>query len=178
MRTIMTATCVKVNAAARRFSERKASMTMARFGRTAMVVVAGVAGAGLLVAVAPDAAAQAQGAPSKTGGAAQVAGSPGAEQFSSANDALQALVAAATAKDRDALAKIFGPDYPKLLSGDQIEDDKDLGDFADAAQASAKLLKDGDAKYTVLVWQRRLADAGADRGEGWEVGVRCVGGDG
>jgi hypothetical protein len=123
--------------------------------RARIAVIAGVAGAGLMFALAPNAVAQdvaANAAPkvAKSGGAAAQS-SLGAEQFSSANDALQALVAAAAAKDRDALAKIFGPDYQKLLSGDQVEDDKDLSDFADAAQASARLFKDGETKYTVLV---------------------------
>jgi hypothetical protein len=72
-------------------------------------------------------------------------------QFTSPNDALQALVSAARAKDRAALAKIFGSDYDQLLSGDQIEDDKDLNDFAEAVQESAKLRKDNEAKYTVIV---------------------------
>jgi hypothetical protein len=75
----------------------------------------------------------------------------GPETFSSPDDALQALVSAATAKDRTQLAKIFGADYNKLLSGDPVEDDKDLKDFAAAVQESAKLRKDSDSKYTVLV---------------------------
>jgi hypothetical protein len=76
---------------------------------------------------------------------------PGQSTFSSNNEALQALVSAASAKDRAALGKVFGSDYDKLLSGDQVEDDKDLSDFSAAIQESAKLQKDGDAKYTVLV---------------------------
>jgi len=75
----------------------------------------------------------------------------GQQTFSSPDEALQALVSAATAKDRTTLGKIFGADYNKLLSGDQVEDDKDLADFAVAVQESAQLQKDSDAKYTVLV---------------------------
>lgn len=71
--------------------------------------------------------------------------------YASADDALQALVSAAKDKDRSALSKIFGPEYGQLLSGDPVEDDKDLSDFASAAEESAKLQKDTDAKYTVLV---------------------------
>jgi Protein of unknown function (DUF2950) len=74
-------------------------------------------------------------------------------QFSSPDDALQALVSAAKTKDRTALGQLFGGDYPKLLSGDQIEDDKDLNDFSQAVQESAKLQKDTDTKYTVVVGQ-------------------------
>ncbi len=72
-------------------------------------------------------------------------------QFSSPDDALQALVSAAKTKDRTALGQLFGADYPKLLSGDQVEDDKDLNDFSAAVQESAKLQKESDSKYVVVV---------------------------
>jgi hypothetical protein len=72
-------------------------------------------------------------------------------QFASPKDALQALVSAAQTKDRTELAKIFGSEYDKLLSGDQVEDDKDLNDFAAAVEESAKLKKDSEAKYAVIV---------------------------
>jgi hypothetical protein len=71
--------------------------------------------------------------------------------YSSPDDALQALVSAAKEKDRSALSKLFGPDYNQLLSGDPVEDEKDLSDFASAAEESAKLQKDSDTKYTVVV---------------------------
>jgi Protein of unknown function (DUF2950) len=72
-------------------------------------------------------------------------------QFSSADEALRALVSAAKAKDRTQMAKLFGSDYDRLLSGDQVEDDKDLNDFSQAVEESAKLQKDTDSKYTVVV---------------------------
>jgi hypothetical protein len=75
----------------------------------------------------------------------------GQSTFNSPDEALQALVSAATAKDRSALAKVFGSEYDKLLSGDQVEDDKDLNDFAGAVQESAKLQKNSDSKDTVVV---------------------------
>lgn len=71
--------------------------------------------------------------------------------YSSPDDALQGLVSAAKDKDRLAMSKIFGADYDKLLSGDSVEDEKDLNDFASAVEESAKLKKDSDTKYTVLV---------------------------
>jgi hypothetical protein len=74
-----------------------------------------------------------------------------AAQFPSADQALQSLVSAAKAKDRTALAKVFGSEYEKLLSGDQVEDDKDLNDFSQAVNESAKLQKNSDSKYTVVV---------------------------
>jgi hypothetical protein len=73
--------------------------------------------------------------------------------FSSADDALQALVSAAKDKDRTALAKLFGPEYEKLLTGDEIEDDKDLDAFSSAASESAQLQKVNDSKFVVAVGQ-------------------------
>jgi hypothetical protein len=88
-----------------------------------------------LFAIAPSARAQ----------------SPSQSTFSSADDALRALVSAATAKDREALAKIFGSDYDQLLSGNDVEDAKDRDEFAVAVGESAQLQKINDSKYTVTV---------------------------
>jgi hypothetical protein len=77
--------------------------------------------------------------------------SAGPSTFPSADAAMQSLVAAAKTSDPGALEKVFGPDYKDLFSGDQAEDRKDWGDFSSAVQESAKLRKDGDSKYTVLV---------------------------
>jgi hypothetical protein len=77
--------------------------------------------------------------------------SPSQSTFSSADDALQALVSAAKAKDRDAFAKLFGADYDQLLSGDEVEDAKDRDEFAVAVGESAQLQKTDDSKYTVTV---------------------------
>jgi hypothetical protein len=71
--------------------------------------------------------------------------------YASPEEALQALVTAAKDKDRAALAKIFGPDYDQLLSGDEVEDNKDLAEFAGAVQESAQLQKVNDNKYTITV---------------------------
>jgi hypothetical protein len=76
---------------------------------------------------------------------------PSQSTFSSADDALQALVAAAKAQDREALAKLFGPDYAQLLSGDDVEDARHLDEFAVAVSESARLEKNGDSRYTVVV---------------------------
>jgi len=76
---------------------------------------------------------------------------PTQSTFSSADDALQALVSAAKDKDRAALAKLFGPDYDKLLTGDEVEDNKDLDAFSSAASESAQLQKVNDSKYLVTV---------------------------
>jgi len=73
--------------------------------------------------------------------------------FSSSADALQALVSAAKERDRVALAKLFGPDYQKLLTGDEVEDNKDLDAFSSAASESAQLQKVNDSKFVVTVGQ-------------------------
>ena len=73
--------------------------------------------------------------------------------FSSADDALQALISAAKEKDRTALAKLFGPDYDKLLTGDEVEDNKDLDAFSSAASEAAQLQKVNDSKFLVTVGQ-------------------------
>ncbi len=73
------------------------------------------------------------------------------ETFATPEDAMHALIDAAKAEDQAALAKIFGLEYDKLLSGDPVEDDKDLDDFAAGAAESAQLKKDDDNKYTLMV---------------------------
>ena len=105
-----------------------------RFVFSALLAVALFLAAGLF-AVAPTAHAQ----------------SPSQSTFSSADDALRALVSAAKAKDRDALAKIFGPDYDQLLSGDDVEDAKDRDEFAVAVGESAQLQIIDNSRYTVTV---------------------------
>ncbi|HEV2616185.1 MAG TPA: DUF2950 domain-containing protein [Candidatus Acidoferrales bacterium] len=73
------------------------------------------------------------------------------QMFSSPQEAMQALVQAAQSKDHAALDKIFGSTAQELLSGDPVEDAKDLDDFSNGVQASAKLKQDSDAKYTITV---------------------------
>jgi Protein of unknown function (DUF2950) len=107
-----------------------------RFAFSALLTLTVFLGAGAgLLAIAPSARAQA----------------PAQSTFSSADEALQSLVSAAKTKDRTALAKIFGPDYDQLLSGDDVEDAKDLDDFAVAVGDSAQLQKIDDSRYTVTV---------------------------
>ena len=76
---------------------------------------------------------------------------PAQSTFASADDALQALVSAAKQKDRAALAELFGPDYDKLLTGDEVEDNKDLDEFSTAASESAQLQRVNDSKFVVTV---------------------------
>jgi hypothetical protein len=74
----------------------------------------------------------------------------GQSTFATPEEAVKALVAASTSKDRAALEKLYGTDYNQLLSGDDVEDAKDLDVFAAAVGESAQLLKVDDNKYTVI----------------------------
>ena len=76
-------------------------------------------------------------------------------RFSTPEDAVQALVNAAKAKDQAALTAIFGPDREKLLTGDPVEDSNALGRFAANLQKSAKLERAGDAKLTLAIGDDR-----------------------
>lgn len=91
------------------------------------------------------------------------------EIFPSPQEAMSALVRAVEGRDQSALAKIFGPDFNQLLSGDPVEDNKDLNDFAAGLQESAQLRKDSDAKYTLLAgtdnWPTPIPIV--KRGEDW-----------
>ncbi len=75
------------------------------------------------------------------------------ETFSSPQQAMQALVQAAQAKDHAAMDKIFGPAAQQLLSGDPVEDAKDMDDFSKGVQESAQLKQQGDSKYTLTIGQ-------------------------
>jgi hypothetical protein len=71
--------------------------------------------------------------------------------FATPEEALKALAAASTSKDPSALQKLYGPDYKELLSGDDVEDAKDLDEFAAAIKEASQLTKVDDNKYTVTV---------------------------
>jgi hypothetical protein len=79
------------------------------------------------------------------------ASAPGQATYASPDEALQALAAAAKDKDRAALGKVFGPEYNQLLTGDEVEDSKDLAEFGNAVQESAQLQKVSDNKYAVTI---------------------------
>ncbi len=87
--------------------------------------------------------------------AAQMGGqntaSPVQKLFATPEEALQALESAVKAKDRAALAAIFGPDNEKLESGDAVEDNNALDNFALRLAESATLQKVNDSKYALVV---------------------------
>lgn len=71
--------------------------------------------------------------------------------FASPDEAKQALVNAAKAKDRAALSEIFGADYDQLLSGDDVQDNRELEQFIAAVDQSAKLEPAGGEKITLTI---------------------------
>jgi hypothetical protein len=72
--------------------------------------------------------------------------------FSTPDQAMKALVDAVKAKDRTALAAIFGPNtQPELFSGDEVQDNHEMDEFAAAADKSAKLEKASEAKFTLTI---------------------------
>jgi hypothetical protein len=77
--------------------------------------------------------------------------------FAAPEDAMKALVEAGKARDRAALAGIFGPDYDKLLSGDEVQDTRELEEFSAAVDQSALLVKTTDDRMALTIgkdhWQ-------------------------
>ena len=71
--------------------------------------------------------------------------------FATPDDAVQALVGAAEAKDQAAMTSVMGPEREKLLSGDPVEDANALARFAERLRKSVKLVRVDDAKFTLTV---------------------------
>jgi DUF2950 family protein len=71
--------------------------------------------------------------------------------YASPEEARQALMGAARAKDRSALKEIFGAGYDKLLSGDEVQDNRELEQFVTALDVSAKLEPTGSDKVTLAI---------------------------
>ncbi len=71
--------------------------------------------------------------------------------FASPEEALQALETAAATKDPTAMGDLFGPEYPKLLTGDQAQDAKNAEHFAEVMSQGCQPVAEGDAKITFEV---------------------------
>jgi hypothetical protein len=94
------------------------------------------------------------GAAASWGGHTAVAAPPETARhvsFATPEDALHALVEATQGKDRTALAGIFGPGYATLLSGDTVQDTRELDAFAADLKAAAKLEKVDDTQVTLII---------------------------
>jgi hypothetical protein len=78
--------------------------------------------------------------------------SSGQAHYTSPEEAMRALVDAAKAKDRGALAEIFGAEHQaEMFSGDQVQDNEEMDEFAADVQESAKLEKVDDTRFTLLI---------------------------
>jgi hypothetical protein len=76
----------------------------------------------------------------------------GQARFASPEAAMRALVDAAKAKDRGVLAAIFGAEHQaEMFSGDQVQDNQEMDEFAADVQESAKLEKVNDTQFTLLI---------------------------
>jgi len=95
----------------------------------------------MLLFTGPSARGQAAAAPVK------------ARSFTSAEEAMKNLVEASKAKDRAALADIFGPEYSKLLSGDEVQDNHELEEFSASADQAARLEKIKDDRMALTIGQ-------------------------
>jgi DUF2950 family protein len=78
--------------------------------------------------------------------------SSGQAHYASPEEAMRALVDAAKAKDRGALAEIFGAEHQaEMFSGDQVQDNEEMAEFAADVQESAKLERVDDTRFTLLI---------------------------
>ena len=71
--------------------------------------------------------------------------------FSTPQEAMKAVVNAAETKDRAALTAMFASETENLLSGDEVQDNQELEEFAASVQQSAQLEKVSDTKFTLMI---------------------------
>jgi hypothetical protein len=73
------------------------------------------------------------------------------QSFTSSDEAIAALKTAVAANDRAALARLFGPEFHELLTGDAVQDANNTKRFAAAMAQSCEPVKDGENKITLEV---------------------------
>ena len=83
--------------------------------------------------------------------AEEPAGAMAQRRFSSADEAANALVAAAKAGDRPAVDAIFGPGVAELLSGDPKQDSIEFAAFAKSVGQYARLVRKADDRYALNI---------------------------
>ena len=71
--------------------------------------------------------------------------------FASPDEAIKALQAATSAKDKAALDEIFGPEIHGLLTGDEVQDANNAQRFAAAMAQSCKPVNEADDKITLEI---------------------------
>jgi hypothetical protein len=72
-------------------------------------------------------------------------------QFASPDEAIKALQAAAEAKDKAAMAEIFGPELHELQTGDEVQDANNAQRFAAEMAAGCNPVKEGEDKITLEI---------------------------
>jgi hypothetical protein len=76
----------------------------------------------------------------------------GQKAFSSAEDASQALVAAAQSNDEKAMIEILGPEGKQIVSsGDEVEDAQNRANFSQKYQEMHRLVKEPDGTTTLYI---------------------------
>jgi hypothetical protein len=100
---------------------------------------------------------------------------PAAKIFPTPQAAVEAVVAAARAKDRNAMREIFGPDVQNLLSGDEVADNKSFEEFATHVAEATSLEKQSEVKVTLLIgsdeWPFPIPLI--KNGEGWSFDTKA-----
>jgi hypothetical protein len=76
---------------------------------------------------------------------------PIGKTFTSPDTAAEALAGAAKTKDRAALKTVLGPESDELQMSDQIQAEGELADFAAAFDASHRVVRNSDARTTIVV---------------------------
>jgi hypothetical protein len=80
---------------------------------------------------------------------------PTEKTFATPEEAIAALRTAAESEDKDALDKIFGPDFRSLRTGDAKQDRADARRFAQAVAEGAKPVSEGDGNIVLEVGANR-----------------------
>jgi hypothetical protein len=76
-------------------------------------------------------------------------------RFATPEEAMRALVEAAKTKDHTAQAAIFGPEtQEQMLSGDDVQDNQEMEEFAAAVDKSVKLEKVSDTKFILTIGEQ------------------------
>lgn len=82
---------------------------------------------------------------------AQPAGAADAARYDTPEAAVNALLEASKAKDREAIVRIFGDGIKEILSGDEVDDRNDLERFARRLAQSRALVKEEDGTMTLNI---------------------------
>ena len=80
---------------------------------------------------------------------------PAQRFFSSAEEALQALIAAVTSKDHQGLRAIFGPVSRELEPGDPVEQAAEFNLFAAELLERNELVKEGETKAVLIIGDKK-----------------------